>query len=185
MPTNSTKKTAKETVTALASGILPGMKKHFPNGSQTLTFGGGSVTATVDQAVTNLQELIDNRTAVTTAQAAVKVALATENGKMPALLVFLHALEAFIRLTFGASATALADFSLEPPKARTPMTAEAKAVAQAKAKATREARGTTGAKAKKAIKGNVSATLVVTPAAPATAAPEPAAPAAPAPTTKA
>jgi hypothetical protein len=46
----------------------------------------------------------------------------------------------------------------------------------------REARGPTTAKAKKAIKGNVSATLVVTPNVPATATPEPAAPAAPAPT---
>jgi len=74
----------KETVTDLASGIIPGLRKHFPNGAQTLTFGGGSVTATVDQTVTNLQALIDNRTAVTTAQAAVKVAIAAENGKMPA-----------------------------------------------------------------------------------------------------
>jgi hypothetical protein len=162
----------KETVTDLASGIIPGLRKHFPNGAQMLTFGGGSVTATVDQTVTNLQALIDNRTAVTTAQAAVKVAIAAENGKMPALVAFLHALEAFIRLTFGASATTLADFSLEPPKA----------VAKAKAAATRKARGTTSAKAKKAITGNVSATLVVTPAAPAPATPEPAAPAAPAPT---
>ncbi len=180
MPNNN--HSNKETEIALATGILPGMKKHFPNGSQTLTFGGGSVTATVDQAVTNLQQLIDNRTAVTTAQAAVKVALAAENGKMPALLAFLHALEAFIRLTFGANATALADFSLEPPKARTPMTAEAKAIAKAKAKATRAARGPTTAAAKKAIKGNVSVALVVTPAAPPIATPEPAAPAPPAPT---
>jgi hypothetical protein len=153
MPNNS--RSTKETETALATGMLPGMKKHFPNGSQTLTFGGGNVTATVDQAVTNLQQLIDNRTAVTTAQAAVKVALAAENGKMPALIAFLHALEAFVRLTFGASATALADFGLEPPKARTPMTAEAKAIAKAKAAATRKARGTTSAKAKKAINSNV------------------------------
>jgi hypothetical protein len=178
----NTRINTKKTLTALAAGIVPGMRKHFPNGAQTLTFGGGNVTATVDQAVTNLQALIDNRTAVTTAQAAVKVALATENSKMPALVAFLHALEAFIRLTFGANATALADFSLEPPKARTPLTAEQKAVAKAKAQATRDARGPTTAKAKKAIKGNVSATLVVTPNAPATATPAPAAPAAPAPT---
>ncbi len=182
MPNNNHRN--KETETALATGILPGMKKHFPNGSQLLTFGGGSVTATVDQAVTNLQELIGNRTAVTTAQAAVKVALANENSKMPALIAFLHALEELIRLTFGANATVLADFSLEPPKARVPMTAEAKAIAKAKAQATRAARGPTTAKARKAIKGNVSATLVVTPNAPATATPEPAAPAAPV-TTKA
>ncbi len=172
----------KETVTALAAGMLPGMKKHFTNGAQVLTFGGGSVTATVDQAITNLQEVVDNRAAVVTARANATNAVAAENSKLPALIAFLRALEAFVRLNFGANATVLADFSLEPPKARVPMTAEEKAIAKAKAAATRAARGTTTAKAKKAIKGNVSATLVVTPAAPAVATPEPVAPAAPAPT---
>jgi type I site-specific restriction endonuclease len=158
----------KKTVTSLAAGILPGMQKHFTNGSQVLTFGGGAVTATVDETVTNLKEIVANRAAVTDAQSAVKKAVAAENAALPALVVFLHELEAFIRLTFGADPTVLDDFSLAPPKARTPLTAEQKAVAKAKAKATREARGTASAKAKKAIKGNVSATLVVTPAAPET-----------------
>ena len=175
------KTTAKKTLTSLAAGIAPGMKKHFPNGSQKLTFGGGSVTVTVDEAVTNVQAIIDNRAAVTTARANAKVAIDTENGKLPALLAFLRALEAFIRLNFEANAAALADFGLAPYKVKTPMTAEQKAVAKAKAKATREARGITSAKAKKAIKGNVSATLVVTPAAPAAPAVAPAASAPPAP----
>jgi hypothetical protein len=177
MATN--KNSTKTTLTALAAGILPGMQKHFPTASTVLTFGGG---ITVAQATSNLEALIGNRAAVVTAKAAATKAVAAEDAQLPALIVFIHALEAFIRGNFGADATAMADFSLEPPKARTPMTAEAKAIARAKAKATREARGTTSAKAKKAIKGNVSATLVVTPAAPATATPEPAAPAAPAPT---
>jgi hypothetical protein len=167
----TTNTSTKETVNALAAGMLAGMKKHFANGAQTLTFGGGSVTATVDQAITNLQAVVDNRAAVVAARANATNVVAAENSKLPALVAFLRALEAFIRLNFGASATILADFGLEPPKARTPMTAEEKAVAKAKAAATRKARGTTTAKAKKAIKGNVSATLVVTPDAPATATP--------------
>ncbi len=61
----------------------------------------------------------------------------------------------------------LADFGLEPRKEPTPLTAEQKAAAAAKREATRKARGTSSAKAKKAIKGNVTATLVVTPEAPA------------------
>jgi hypothetical protein len=169
----------KKALTSLAAGILPGMQKHFPTASTVLTFGGGT---TVAQATSNLEALIGNRTAVLAAKAASTKAVATENAQMPALIAFLHALEAFIRGNFAADATALADFSLEPPKARVPMTAEQKAIAKAKADATRKARGTASAKQKKAIKGNVSATLVVTPAAPATVTPEPAAPAAPAPT---
>ena len=140
-----------------------------------LTFGGGT---TVAQATSNLEALIGNRAAVLAANATATKAVAAEDAQLPALIAFLHALEAFIRGNFSADATALADFSLEPPRARTPMTAEAKAIAKAKARATRAARGTTSAKAKKAIKGAVSATLVVTPTAPETATPQPAAPAA-------
>lgn len=167
MTIHHTNLTAKRTVTSLASGILPGLKKHFPNGAQSLTFGGGSVTVTVDQTVNALQTLVDTRAAVVTARATAKVAVAAENSKMPPLLAFLRALEAYIRLNFEANDAALADFGLAPPKARTPLTAEEKAASAAKRKATRAARGTTTAKAKKAIKGNVTATLVVTPNAPA------------------
>lgn len=57
------------------------------------------------------------------------------------------------------------------------MTAEGKAVAAAKRKATRAARGTKGLKAKSQIHGNVTATLVVTPADTANGQPAPEAPA--------
>jgi len=156
----------KKTVATRATEVAAGMKKRFPNGSQKITFGGGSFDVTVDQAVTNLQEIVTNRSAVTAARAAAKATVAEENAKMPALIAFMSALVAFIRLNFGADATALADFGLEPPRARTPMTAEEKAVAAARREATRKARGTAGPRAKKAVKGNVNATLVVTPASP-------------------
>jgi hypothetical protein len=173
----ATNPTAKKAVTSLAAGILPGLQKHFPKASQVLGFGGGT---TVAQASSKLQTLIGNRTAVTTAQAAARTAVATENSQLPALIAFLETLEAFIRLYFQDNATALADFSLAPPKARAQPTVETKAIAKVKAEATRTARGTVGKKATAAIKGNVSATLVVTPdAAPAAATPEPPAPAAP------
>ncbi len=170
---NNSKKTKTNAVT-LAGGFIAGLRKRFPNGSQPITIGGGAAT-TVDAAVASLQALVTNRTAVTIAQAAAAAAVDEENAKMPALLVFLRAVEAFIKFTFGADATALADFGLAPPKARTPMTAEQKAVAAAKREATRQARGITTAAKKKAVKGNVTATLVVTPAASTEA---PAAPAA-------
>jgi len=172
-----TKVRAKKSVAARAADVAAGMKKRFPNGSQKITFGGGSFEVTVDDVVTNLEEIVTNRAAVTTAKAAAKAKVAQENAKMPALLGLLRALVAFIRVNFGADAAALADFGLEPPKARTPMTAEQKAVAAVKREATRQARGTVGPRAKKGVKGNVQARLVVTPASaePASVAPAPSA----------
>src|ERR1700722_5248935 len=82
----------KKAVAALAAQILTGIQKHFPNAAQSLTFGGGSVTLTVPAVVAALQALVDTRASVTTARAAVKAAVATENSKMPAQIVFLRAL---------------------------------------------------------------------------------------------
>jgi hypothetical protein len=157
---------SKTSVAMIAGGLITGMNKRFTNGAQSLTFGGGAVNTTVTAAIANLQAIVDNRAAVTTAQAAAKAKVAQEDAQMPALLAFLRELEAFIRLNFGADATALADFALTPPKARTPMTTEQKAVATAKAAATRKVRG-----ASKTATGNVQATLVVTPAPAAATAP--------------
>jgi len=142
--------------------IIAGTRKRFPNGSQKLTLGGGS-SVTVDEAVADLQKVIDNRAAVIQAQAAAKAKVSAEREQLPALNAFLAAFVAFLRYTFGTDAVALADFGMAPPRARTPLTAEQKAAAAARRKATREARGTKGAKARKAVKGNVTTQLVVTP----------------------
>ena len=162
------------------TNIIAGTKKHFPNGSQQLTIDGATIT--VDQATAKMQTFVDNRDAVETTQAAATVKVAAEQEQAPALLVIIAAFVAFVRFTFGNAADALGDFDIPPLKVRTPMTAEAKAIAAAKATATRQARGTTSKKAKKSVKGNVTAQLVVTPATPASPQAPVAAPAATAPT---
>jgi hypothetical protein len=160
------KNNAKGTRATRAGQLIAGTRKHFPNGGDKLTFGGGATTVTVDAAIKELQTLIDLREATTAAQATAKGKVAAERAQTPALVAFMNAFEQFVRFTLGADTNALADFGLTPRKGQAPKTAVTKAVAAAKGKATREARGTKGPKAKKAIHGNVTATLVVTPGAP-------------------
>jgi hypothetical protein len=163
-----------------AGTLVAGARKHFANGGQVLTFAGGLANVTVDEAVGQLKKLIDNRGAVTEARATVRDRVAAEKAQAPALVAFMNAFEALVRVMFGTDTAALADFGLQPHKRALPKTATEKAVAAAKGKATREARGVRGPKAKKAIVGNVTAKLVVAPATPpagepAVPAPEPAA----------
>ncbi|HEY3822287.1 MAG TPA: hypothetical protein VGL81_34215 [Polyangiaceae bacterium] len=154
--------------------VIAGARKNFPNGSLAITLDGSSTT--IDAVLNEFQAFITNRGAIVAAQTAVTNMVAAEGAGMTALDALFTAFVAFVRQTLGASSVALADFAIPVRKIPVAQTAEQKAVAAAKRKATREARGTTGPKAKKAIKGNVTATLVVTPGANATG------PAAPAPT---
>jgi hypothetical protein len=149
-----------------AGQLAAGARRRFPNGSQSLTFGGGAVTVTVDALVAKLTRLGDLRAATTAARAAARDKVLAEKTETPDLVAFMNAFEAFVRLMFGADTPALADFGLTPFKARATRTSEDLAVAAAKRKATRAARGTKGPKARRAIRGNVTATLVVTPATP-------------------
>ncbi len=146
--------------------IIAGAKKHFPDPAAQLTIDGAPTT--VADALARMQTFVDNRAAVVTAQAIAHEKLVTERAQAPALLAFVDAFMAFVRVHLGPSPTALADFGKAPPKKRTPLTAEQNAIAAAKRRATREARRTMGPKQKKNVKGNVTAELVVTPAAPAT-----------------
>ena len=147
--------------------LIAGTKKRFPTGSQVLTFGG--TTHTVDDVTNALQTFVTNRATVDAARSALQVALDAEEAASPALLALIGEYTKFLHATFGTKADALADFDLTPPKTPATRTAAQKAVSAAKARATREARGTTSAKQKKTVKGNVTATLVVTPATPAPA----------------
>jgi len=160
--------------------LITGTKKRLTNVNQTITVGGASTT--VGAVTTELQGFLDGREAVAAAKATVKAKVAAENANMDALNALIKAFIAFLRVTFGDDPEALGDFGLAPPKAPAPLTTEQKAAAAAKREATREARGTKTAKQKKAIHGNVTAKLVVTPAA-APADATPAAPAAPPATT--
>jgi hypothetical protein len=142
--------------------LIGGTNKHFPNASQQLVFGGATHTAS---ALTQLfQSFVDLRSAVVASQATTKAKVANERAQATSLLAVIDEYVAFVRATFGKQPDVLADFGLAPPKARTPRTAEQKAVAAAKRKATREARHTMGKKQRKVVKGAVNATLVVTPA---------------------
>jgi hypothetical protein len=156
-------KTGKAVKAAQVTNIIAGAKKHFPNGSQELTVGGA--TLTVDQATAKMQVFVDNRDAVDTAQANATAKVAAERAQTASLLAFIAAFVTYVRLTFDNAPDVLADFDIPPPKVRTPMTAAAKAIAAAKREATRAARGTTSKKAKKNVKGNITAALVVTPVA--------------------
>ncbi|MGD0529991.1 MAG: hypothetical protein ABSE49_32955 [Polyangiaceae bacterium] len=168
---------------ARAGQLVAGARKHFANGGQVLAFAGALANVTVDAACDELNTLVTNRAASTAARATARDKVATEEAAMPALVAFMNAFEGLIRIMFANDSTSLADFGLQPRKQPVPKTAAEKAVAAAKAAATREARGTKGPKAKKAVKGNVTAQVVVTPLT-TVAAPAPAAPAqAPAPTT--
>jgi hypothetical protein len=155
-------KPGKNSTATRAGQLIAGAQKRFPKGNQQITVGGASTTVTA--AVNELQSFIDNRTAVVAAQATAKAKVATENAALPALDAFINAFTATVRFLFGTQPDALADFGLAPHKARTPQTAEQKAVAAAKREATRAARGTKGPKAKSEIHGNITAQLVVTPA---------------------
>jgi hypothetical protein len=169
--------TGKGTRATRAGQLVAGARKHFANGGQVLSFAGGFANVTVDEAVAELQKLIDLRAATTLAQATVRDKVQAERGAMPALVAFMNAFEALIRLMFGADTASLADFGLKPRKRPGPKTATDKAVAAAKRKATRVARGTLGPKAKKAVHGNITADLVVTPVPSPAKAPEAPAPA--------
>jgi hypothetical protein len=161
------KNNAKGSRATRAGNLAAGARKHFTNGSQSLTFAGATASVTVDAAVGNLSKIVDLRAATTAARATARDAVSAEQAQMPALVAFMNAFEALVRVMFASDTAALADFGLKPRKVPTPKTAAEKAVAAAKRKATRDARGTKGPKAKQAIHGNVTASVVVTPVAPA------------------
>jgi hypothetical protein len=66
----------------------------------------------------------------------------------------------FILAAFGSATQTLADFGLQPPKARKPLTSEQRAVRLAKIRATRKARRTTSRKQKLAVKGDVTGVTI-------------------------
>lgn len=146
------KSNTKASETARAQQLLAGMNKHYSNGP-SLTFE--SATYTPQQIVTALTTLINLRADVAVARSAVKAKLAAESGQLPAIQILMAGLVQFLRLTFSKQPDVLADFGLEPKKARTPLTTEQQAVAIAKSEATRQVRGTTGSKARAAKKGSV------------------------------
>jgi hypothetical protein len=149
---------SKGMVVALAQQLIAGTNKHLGNVTQ-VTLAGGSYTAA--QITSKLDQLVCLRADVDAAKATTQGKLAVEKTDMPALRVFMDAVVSYVKAAYGNAPDVLADFGLNP-KARTPLTVEAKAAAAAKRKATRVARNTMGSRQKKGVKGAVTG-IVVTP----------------------
>jgi hypothetical protein len=171
--TSQTKAAALAFVQALIAGTL----KHFPNGSFTL----GNVTYTTASLVQLFTSLVASMTALNVAQKNAKDALAATQGLQANVDPVIQAYKRFVLAAFSNATQTLADFGVEPPKARTPLTSEEMAAKTAKARATRAARGTTSKKQKLAVKGNVTGVTVTPITAPTAATPaEPVTPVTPA-----
>ena len=138
--------------------LIAGTTKVYPSGS--LTFG--NATHTVASLVQSLQSLEQAMIALNTAQSAAKDAASALRNLDASVGPLLRDYKRFLLATYGTSTQQLAEFGLQPPKARTPLSTDERAAATAKARATRTARGTKGKKQKAAIKGDVTG-VVVTP----------------------
>jgi hypothetical protein len=153
-------KPSKAQALAHVQALIAGTQKHTPNGS--LTFG--STTYPVASLVQLLQELVAAMASLNAVQASAKDAMsALRDTKVGPVL---RAYRRYLIATYGNATQTLADYGLESPKARTPLTSAAQATAVLKLRATRKARGTTSKKQKAAIKGTVETTTGPAPAAP-------------------
>ena len=159
--------------------VVVGIQKHLLN-VPSLPVAGSTYTPA--DLVKLVQSRIDSAGVVAAANANWHSTV-TANAALGAKLTpILRGLRQYVLNAFGETSPVLADFGFAAPKTAT-KTPEQKAIAAAKAKATREARGTKGKVQKKAVKGAVTATLVVTPLAgpqPVVTAPAPAVTPAPA-----
>jgi len=149
---STTSKPTRRTALAQVQALIAGTQKRFPNESFTLG-NTAYTTATLTQA---LQGLAGALAALSAAHASAKdagLALLGIEAKVDPLI---RDYKRFLLATFSTATQALADFGLQPPKVRKPLTGEQRAVATVKSRATRTARGTTSRKQKLAVKGDVT-----------------------------
>jgi hypothetical protein len=157
------KKDSKGQVAAAAKQLIAGAEKHLTSTTQVSLLGSSYTPA---QVTSTLQSLVTLRSDVDASKASTKAKIANEATQMPALRAYMSAFEAYVKAAFGSSPDVLADFGIIP-KARAPLTVEAKAAAAAKRASTRAARHTLGTKQKKAIKGDVTGVTLTPITAPA------------------
>ncbi len=141
---------------ARVQAIIAGTLKHFPNGQFTL----GNVAYTTATLVPALQSLVDALTAVNTAHASLKDAIAALKGTSTKIMPLVQAYRRYVLAAFSNATQELADFGMTPPKAHAPRTSAQKAAAAAKLRATREARGTTSKKQKLTVHGDVTGVTI-------------------------
>ena len=151
--------TGKQKQAAFAEQLAAGAQKHLANAGQ-LTFAGG--TFTPQQVVDRLNSVATLRADADAAKATAKAKVSAEKTQLPALREFMLAFVALVKVLFGASPDVLADFGIQPKKARKPLTPEQKAAAKAKRAATRKARGVIGRVKRAQVHGDVTG-VVITP----------------------
>lgn len=162
---NITSQPTKSAALAQVQALIAGTTKTFPNA--TLTFGNASVQSS--SIIQDLQNLEKAMLALNAAESNAKDAMSALRTLEASVGPLLRAYKRFLLATYGTATQQLAEFGLQPPKARTPISTETRATATAKARATRAARGTKGKKQKAAIKGDVAGVVVT----PITVSPEP------------
>jgi len=143
-------------VVARAKALIAGTDKHLSNVTQVTIMGQSLSPA---QVAGELQALVDLRTAVDAAKASTRAKLAEEQAQTPSLRSFMGALVMYVKAVYQNSPDVLADFGIAP-KARTPLTVEAKTASVAKGASTRAARHTMGSKQRLAVKGDVTGVTV-------------------------
>jgi hypothetical protein len=139
----TTKKNTKNALVDQAKHLIAGTTKHLTGITQVILEGS---TYTPTDITNKLTQIVTIRSDVDAAKASTKAKLATETNFMPALRSFLAAYVSYVKAAFGSTPDALADFGMQPKKARTPATVEQMAAAVAKRAATRAARHTMGPK---------------------------------------
>ena len=153
---SSTFKPTKAAALARVQALIAGTLKHFPSGSFTL----GNAAFTTATLVQLLQSLVDAFTSLNATQLSAKDAELSLKGIETHVNPVVRAYERYVLAAFSNAPQQLADFGMQPPKARKPMDSQQRAAAAAKARATRKARGTTSKKQKLAVKGDVTGVIV-------------------------
>jgi hypothetical protein len=143
----------------LAKLLIAGAQKHLGSIGQLVLDGG---TVTPAEAEAKLSSFATLRDDVDAARATFKAKLADEKAQLPALREFFLAFVAYVKAAYGNSPDILADFGVQPKRARKAMTVEERAAANAKRQATRAARGIIGKRKRAGVKGDVQG-VVVTP----------------------
>jgi hypothetical protein len=165
---SGTTSNSKAAALARVQGLIAGAQQHFPNGTFTL----GNVEYTTASLVQELQDLPDAMTKRDAAETAATDARKAVDDATAQTAPLLRDFKRVVLAAFASTSQSLADFGLQAPKPRKPLSGEARAAATAKSRATRKARGTTSKKQKLAVKGDVTGVVVT----PVTSAPAPASP---------
>jgi hypothetical protein len=153
MPTRG--KNNQATQTAADQSLIDGFTKHAATLITLLV--GGSTVKTSD-LVTVLQARIAAIKAAIAAKAALMAAVAAMRAEMANTATLVSRARQALRVAFAGQADQLGDFGLQPPKVRTPPTAEQKAQAAAKALATRKANRPNEGKKSNAAPGGAAGT---------------------------